>query len=147
VSDADSNRSRVYLLQEEQIRKKILHMNADSILLTKLCECAQVLTPEEWQAWYAVYLQAASSLEDREARIAAVAEKLETNFELIGVTAIRGRAAGASTCCTLLSGTSMWFCCHVLHTITEAIIKAVYRARTVSEVSAEHVGAAPHAAR
>jgi len=91
VSDADSNRSRVYLLQEEQIRKKILHMNADSILLTKLCECAQVLTPEEWQAWYAVYLQAASSLEDREARIAAVAEKLETNFELIGVTAIEDK--------------------------------------------------------
>ena len=50
-----------------------------------------MLTPEEWQAWYAVYLQAASSLEDREARIAAVAEKLETNFELIGVTAIEDK--------------------------------------------------------
>ena len=52
---------------------------------------AQVLTPEEWQAWHVVYHQAASSLEDREARIAAVAEKLETNFELIGVTAIEDK--------------------------------------------------------
>jgi len=55
------------------------------------CKCAQVLTPEEWQAWYVVYLEAASSLEDREARIAAVAERLETNFELIGVTAIEDK--------------------------------------------------------
>ena len=50
-----------------------------------------MLTPEEWQAWYVVYLEAASSLEDREARIAAVAERLETNFELIGVTAIEDK--------------------------------------------------------
>ena len=50
-----------------------------------------MLTPEEWQSWYVLYLEAASSLEDREARIAAVAEKLETNFELIGVTAIEDK--------------------------------------------------------
>ena len=38
-----------------------------------------------------LYLEAASALDDREARIAAVAEKLETNFELIGVTAIEDK--------------------------------------------------------
>ena len=50
-----------------------------------------MLSSEEWEAWYVLYLEAASALDDREARIAAVAERLEMNFELIGVTAIEDK--------------------------------------------------------
>ena len=55
-----------------------------------------MLTAEEWQAWYVLYLEPASSLDDRDKRIAAVAENLETNFELIGVTAIEDKLQARS---------------------------------------------------
>jgi phospholipid-translocating ATPase len=51
----------------------------------------QVLPEAEWQAWHVRYTQAASSLEEREARIAAVAEALEVDLELLGVTAIEDK--------------------------------------------------------
>ena len=51
----------------------------------------QVLSPDDWQRWHATYTRAASSLEEREGRIAAVAEQLEQGLELLGVTAIEDK--------------------------------------------------------
>jgi magnesium-transporting ATPase (P-type) len=51
----------------------------------------QVLAPDAWQRWHATYTRAASSLEEREGRIAAVAEQLEQDLELLGVTAIEDK--------------------------------------------------------
>ena len=51
----------------------------------------QVLAPEDWQRWHATYTRAASSLEEREGRIASVAEQLEQGLELLGVTAIEDK--------------------------------------------------------
>ncbi len=41
--------------------------------------------------WHARYVTAANSLDDREARIAGVAEALEVDLELLGVTAIEDK--------------------------------------------------------
>ena len=51
----------------------------------------QVLSPDDWQRWHATYTRAASSLEEREGRIASVAEQLEQDLELLGVTAIEDK--------------------------------------------------------
>ena len=64
-----------------------------------------MLTVEEWQAWHVLYMEAASALDDREARIAAVAEKLECGLELIGVTAIEDKlqVRCGLVCCSFLA--------------------------------------------
>ena len=46
---------------------------------------------EEWAAFNATYQQAAASIEDRDQRLAAVAETIEKDFELVGVTAIEDK--------------------------------------------------------
>ena len=51
----------------------------------------QVLSEDVWRQWHAQYERAASSLEERESRIAAVAETLEVDLELLGVTAIEDK--------------------------------------------------------
>ena len=51
----------------------------------------QVLSEDVWRQWHARYERAASSLEERESRIAAVAETLEVDLELLGVTAIEDK--------------------------------------------------------
>lgn len=56
----------------------------------------QVLDEETWQKWHVKYTQAASSLDERESRIAAVAEQLEVDLELLGVTAIEDKL---QVCC------------------------------------------------
>lgn len=50
-----------------------------------------MLSSEEWSAWNALYQKAASRLDDREAQVAAVAESLEQDMELLGVTAIEDK--------------------------------------------------------
>lgn len=50
-----------------------------------------MLGEEEWEAWHAKYQTAAASLDDREMRIAAAAEQLEVQMELLGVTAIEDK--------------------------------------------------------
>jgi magnesium-transporting ATPase (P-type) len=50
-----------------------------------------VLGEQEWREWNAAYRSAASQLEDREARVAAVAEKIERNLCLVGITAIEDK--------------------------------------------------------
>ena len=51
----------------------------------------QVLEPEQWDVIQGKYAAAAAALDDREARIGAVAEQLETQMELLGVTAIEDK--------------------------------------------------------
>lgn len=51
----------------------------------------RVLDERTYSEWARSYDQAASSLEDREARIAAVSEKIERELELVGVTAIEDK--------------------------------------------------------
>ena len=51
----------------------------------------QVLEPAEWEAWNIKYQKAASALDDREARIGAVADELEADMELLGLTAIEDK--------------------------------------------------------
>lgn len=50
-----------------------------------------MLPEPTWQQWHVKYMQAASSLDERESRIAAVAEQLEVDLELLGVTAIEDK--------------------------------------------------------
>mmetsp|Transcript_7573 Transcript_7573/g.22355 ORF Transcript_7573/g.22355 Transcript_7573/m.22355 type:complete len:1298 (+) Transcript_7573:304-4197(+) len=59
--------------------------------LRTLVIATKVLEAGEWEAWHLKYEQAASSLDDREARIAAAAEQLEVQMELLGVTAIEDK--------------------------------------------------------
>ena len=52
----------------------------------------RLLEQKEYEAWDARYQSAARSLsEDREAQINAIAEELEQNFELVGLTAIEDK--------------------------------------------------------
>ena len=59
--------------------------------LRTLVLATKVLDEAEYQEWNGHYSLAASSLEDREARIAAEAEKIERGLELVGVTAIEDK--------------------------------------------------------
>ncbi len=52
---------------------------------------SRVLPEREWAAWNAAYQAAASSLGGREARIAEVAERVERELTLVGVTAIEDK--------------------------------------------------------
>lgn len=49
------------------------------------------MSEDEWFAFNATYQAAAASIDDREQRLAAVAETIEKDFELVGVTAIEDK--------------------------------------------------------
>ncbi len=59
--------------------------------LRTLVLASRILDNEEWAHWNKGYQGAAASLEGREARIAAEARKVETDLQLIGVTAIEDK--------------------------------------------------------
>ena len=59
--------------------------------LRTLVLATKIIKEQEYQEWNGHYSLAASSLEDREARIAAEAEKIERGLELVGVTAIEDK--------------------------------------------------------
>ena len=59
--------------------------------LRTLVLATKILDEQQYQEWNGHYDLAASSLENREARIAAEAEKIERDLELVGVTAIEDK--------------------------------------------------------
>ncbi len=59
--------------------------------LRTLVLATRILDEQQYQEWNGHYDLAASSLENREARIAAEAEKIERDMELVGVTAIEDK--------------------------------------------------------
>ncbi|BDA48078.1 probable phospholipid-transporting ATPase 7 [Coccomyxa sp. Obi] len=59
--------------------------------LRTLVLASRKLDNEEWARWNKGYQEAAASLEGREARIAAEARKVETDLQLVGVTAIEDK--------------------------------------------------------
>ena len=59
--------------------------------LRTLLICTRILTEQEWVAFNEQYQAAAASIDDRDQRIAAVAELIEMDFELIGATAIEDK--------------------------------------------------------
>ena len=59
--------------------------------LRTLVLASRILGNEEWASWNRGYQEAAASLEGREARIAAEACKVETDLQLVGVTAIEDK--------------------------------------------------------
>jgi magnesium-transporting ATPase (P-type) len=67
-----------------------LHLFAQQGLRT-LCVATKVLTHREWAAWDKEYQHAASSLDDRDAATAEVAERIEYNLDFVGVTAIEDK--------------------------------------------------------
>lgn len=68
-----------------------------------------MLSEDTWNAWHAQYEHAASSLDDREARIAAIAEALETDMELLGVTAIEDKLQVSELRITAVLRSASWF--------------------------------------
>ncbi len=83
----------------------------------------RVLDAQDYQQWAGSYEQAASSLDDREQRVAAVSEKIERDLELVGVTAIEDKlqagvpeainkliTAGIKACCSIQLAYHCW--CH-----------------------------------
>ncbi|OBA23975.1 phospholipid-translocating P-type ATPase [Metschnikowia bicuspidata var. bicuspidata NRRL YB-4993] len=59
--------------------------------LRTLCIAKRELTWSEYQAWNTKYLEASSSLTDRDARVEAVADSIERELVLLGGTAIEDR--------------------------------------------------------
>lgn len=59
--------------------------------LRTLLICTRVMSEEEWVAFNNTYQAAAASIDDRDQRLAAVAETIELDFELVGVTAIEDK--------------------------------------------------------
>ena len=59
--------------------------------LRTLLICTRILSEEEWRAFDEEYQAAAASIEDRDQRLAAVAELIEKDFELVGATAIEDK--------------------------------------------------------
>eukprot|EP00803_Ostreobium_quekettii_P002905 evm.model.scf_903.4 EVM.evm.TU.scf_903.4 scf_903:32108-44084(+) len=51
----------------------------------------RVLLQEEWELWDKEYQKAASSLDDRDGKISRVADTIERDLELVGVTAIEDK--------------------------------------------------------
>ncbi len=67
-----------------------------------------MLSEETWNAWHAQYEHAASSLDDREVRVAAIAEALETDMELLGVTAIEDKLQVSTLRVTAVLRSTSW---------------------------------------
>jgi len=87
-----------------------LHRFAQQGLRT-LCVATKVLTQEDWQAWDEKYQDAAASLDDRDAQIAHVAEEIERDLDLVGITAIEDKLQDGvpETISTLLdAGIRVW---------------------------------------
>ncbi|KAL8158522.1 hypothetical protein V2J09_000059 [Rumex salicifolius] len=59
--------------------------------LRTLCLAWRELEEDEYQEWASLFKEANSSLVDREWRIAEVCQKIEHNFQILGVTAIEDR--------------------------------------------------------
>ncbi|KAK8486483.1 hypothetical protein V6N11_045144, partial [Hibiscus sabdariffa] len=59
--------------------------------LRTLCLAWRELTEDEYQEWSLMFKEASSTLVDREWRIAEVCQRLEHDFEVLGVTAIEDR--------------------------------------------------------
>jgi len=59
--------------------------------LRTLVLCQRELSPQEFATWKAEFHAAAVSLQDREEKLAAVAEKYEVNMSVLGATAIEDR--------------------------------------------------------
>ncbi|RXH68731.1 hypothetical protein DVH24_031064 [Malus domestica] len=59
--------------------------------LRTLCLAWRELKEEEYQEWSLMFKEASSTLVDREWRIAEVCQRLEHDFEILGVTAIEDR--------------------------------------------------------
>lgn len=67
-----------------------LHLFATKGLRT-LVLASRVISAEEFANWDARYQDAAADLDNRDAKIAALAEEVETNLELVGCTAIEDK--------------------------------------------------------
>ena len=59
--------------------------------LRTLLLASRVIPEAEWAAWNAVYAEAATSLAGRDASLAAAADAIERDLELVGVTAIEDK--------------------------------------------------------
>ena len=59
--------------------------------LRTMCVASKVLSEEVWEAWDAMYQEAALSLDSREEMIASCAVDIESNMDLLGVTAIEDK--------------------------------------------------------
>ncbi|KAA3462568.1 phospholipid-transporting ATPase 2 isoform X1 [Gossypium australe] len=59
--------------------------------LRTLCVACRELREDEYQEWSLMFKEASSTLVDREWRIAEVCQRLEHDFEVLGVTAIEDR--------------------------------------------------------
>ncbi|KAI9364414.1 hypothetical protein DFJ73DRAFT_809180 [Zopfochytrium polystomum] len=73
-----------------ELTAKHLEIFANDGLRT-LCLAYKVITEAEYDAWVSEYKQAQTSLENREQKVDAVANKLEQNLTLMGATAIEDK--------------------------------------------------------
>ncbi|GAV61079.1 E1-E2_ATPase domain-containing protein/HAD domain-containing protein [Cephalotus follicularis] len=79
--------------------------------LRTLCLAYRDLSPEVYESWNEKFIQAKSSLRDREKKLDEVAELIENNLNLIGATAIEDKLQeGVPTCIETLSraGIKIW---------------------------------------
>ena len=79
--------------------------------LRTLCLAKRTLTESEYAAWNATYTEAAQSLEKRDEKIAACAEAIEKELELLGATAIEDKLQdGVPGCIEQLmrAGIAVW---------------------------------------
>ena len=59
--------------------------------LRTLCVANKIITNEFWEAWDQKYQEAAASIEERDSKIASCAEEIETELNLLGITAIEDK--------------------------------------------------------
>lgn len=62
-----------------------------AIGLRTLCLSYKELDETEYEAWNKLYDEACIAIKDREKKVTEIAEKIETNFFLLGATAIEDR--------------------------------------------------------
>lgn len=79
--------------------------------LRTLTTAMRRLTPEQYEAWHALYRQAELSLDNRAAKIAKISAVIEVELTLLGATAIEDRLQeGVEECITSLrkAGINFW---------------------------------------
>lgn len=59
---------------------------------------SRVVSEEDWMAWNERYQAAASLLNDRDAQVESVAQEIERDLELLGVTAIEDKLQVRKSC-------------------------------------------------
>lgn len=59
--------------------------------LRTLCVANKILSEEYWEEWDAKYQEAAACIDDRDAKTASCAKELETDLNLLGITAIEDK--------------------------------------------------------